>query len=110
MLRAYKGLHVGLPLRVLLIECANGRAADDQRRSRLIDEDGVHFVDYGEIVPALDLLLLALGHAVIAQVIETELGIGAVSDVAGVLLAAQTGILAVQDATDGEPQKFVQSA
>ena len=50
-----------------------GRPADDQRRARFIDQDGIHFVDDREIVAALDLLLARRGHAVVAQIIETEL-------------------------------------
>ena len=36
------------------------RTADDQRRAGFIDEDGVHFVHDGEVMAALDLLLLAV--------------------------------------------------
>ena len=59
---------------------------------------------------ALDLLLLARGHAVVAQIIEAELGVRAVGDVAGVLLAADARRLVVQDAADGQAEKFVDRA
>ena len=35
---------------------------DDQRRARLVDEDGVHLVHNGEIVPALHHLLFIRHH------------------------------------------------
>ena len=60
-----------------------GRAADDQRRARFIDEDRVDFVDDHEVTTLLDLVLGALLH-VVAQVVEPELGRGAVHDVAAV--------------------------
>ncbi len=71
-----------------------GRPGDDQRRARLVDQDVVDLVDdrevwYGEPLsgfsPAavLDLLLERGGH-VVAQVVEAELGVGAVRDVGGV--------------------------
>ena len=85
----------------------HGWAADDERCAGLIDQDGVHFVHDGEIVAALDLVLFARGHAVVAEVIETELGVGAVGDVAIVLFAADPGRLVVQDAADGQAEKFI---
>src|SRR5580658_3648972 len=46
-----------------------GRAADDQRGSRLVDQDRVDLVDYGEVVAALYALFLAPGH-VVPEVVE----------------------------------------
>ena len=60
-----------------------GRAADDQRRAGLVDEDGVDLVDDGEDVAALGHVLAGAGH-VVAQVVEAELVVGAVGDVGGV--------------------------
>ena len=57
------------------------RAGDDQRRARLVDQDAVDFVDDGEDVAALDHVLHAVLH-VVAQVVEAELVVGAVGDVA----------------------------
>ena len=57
-----------------------GRAGDDQRRARLVDEDVVDLVDDREAVPALG-LLGRVGGEVVAQVVEAELGVGAVGDV-----------------------------
>ena len=72
----------------------------------LIDEDGVDLVDDDEGVPALDQVIGALGH-VVAQVVEAELVVGAVGDVAGVLLAALGGGLAHEDAAGGQSQETV---
>ncbi len=64
-----------------------GRAADDQRRARLVDEDGVDLVDDAEGVAALDHVLAPHRH-VVAQVVEAELGVRAVRHVGGVLRAS----------------------
>jgi hypothetical protein len=63
-------------------------SADDERRARLVDEDGVDLVDDRVVQLALDALRELAGH-VVAQVVEAELVVRAVRDVAGVgLLAA----------------------
>ena len=67
----------------------NGRrSADDEWCSGLVDEDRVHFVHDGKKVAALDLLFPAGGHAVVAEIVESELAVRAVSDVALILGAA----------------------
>ena len=55
-------------------------AGDDERGAGLVDQDGVHLVDDGEVVPALHPRAAARDH-VVAQVVEAELGVGAVGDV-----------------------------
>ena len=64
-----------------------GAAGDDERRPRLVDQDVVDLVDDAEDVVALDALLERGGH-VVAQVVEAELGVGAVGDARRVHLAA----------------------
>jgi hypothetical protein len=71
-------VHLQVELGVVL-----GLAGDDQRRARLVDEDGVHLVDDREIEHALHALAGRVHH-VVAQVIEAELVVGAVGDVGGV--------------------------
>ena len=56
------------------------RARDDERRAGLVDEDGVHLVDDGEVVSALHARFGARHH-VVAQVVEAELRVRAVRDV-----------------------------
>ena len=60
-----------------------GRPRDDQRRARLVDQDAVHLVDDREVVAALHVVRELELH-VVAQVVEAELVVGAVGDVAGV--------------------------
>ena len=59
----------------------------------------IHFVDDGEDVPALDHVLHAVLH-VVAQVVEAELVIGAVGDVAVVGLLALLVVEPVHDDAD----------
>ena len=80
--------HAGLLRHILARGGALRRSGDDERRPRLVDEDGVHFVDDREGVPALYHLRGVGRHAVVAQVVEAELAIRAVGDVAGILLSA----------------------
>ena len=86
-----------------------GRAADDQRGAGLVDEDRVDLVDDREVVAALHEVGLAPGH-VVAQVVEAELVVRAVGDVAQVLLAAERGRLAGDDRADGQAQEPVHPA
>ena len=60
-----------------------GRTGDDQRRARLVDQDAVDFVDDREVMAALDHRRDVELH-VVAEVVEAELVVGAVGDVAAV--------------------------
>jgi hypothetical protein len=64
-----------------------GLAGDDQRGSRLVDEDRVDLVDDRVGVASLGQSLERHGH-VVAQVVEAELGVRAVGDVGRVSLLA----------------------
>ncbi len=59
---------------------------------------------------ALNLFLLARGHAVVAQIIKTKFGVRAVGDVTLILLAANLRRLIVQNDTDRQAEKFVDGA
>ena len=86
-----------------------GRAGDDQRRARLVDEDVVDLVHDREGVPALDLFGELRGH-VVAQVVEAELRVGPVDHVAGVgVLLLLVGLLVLQD-PDGDAERVVDRA
>ena len=85
------------------------RAGDDQRRTRLIDEDRVHFVDDGVEQAALDPVFQAERH-VVAQVVEAVFVVGAVGDVAGVGLAFFRLRLLGVDHAHAQAQEFVQRA
>ena len=83
-----------------------GRAGDDQRRPRLVDQDVVDLVHDREVVAALDAVLELRGH-VVAQVVEAELGVGPVGDVAGVFALPGRVVVAVLDGGDADPERVV---
>ncbi len=64
-----------------------GGAGDNERGAGLVDENGVHLVDDAEVLAALDHVGKLELH-VVAQIIEAELVVGAISDVGGVSVAA----------------------
>lgn len=86
-----------------------GRAGDDQRRARLVDQDRVDLVDDGEVELALVAVLARHGH-VVAQVVEAELVVGAVGDVAGVGRALVAVRHARVDHAHAQAQPVVQLA
>jgi hypothetical protein len=85
------------------------RAADDERRTGLVDQDRVDLVDDRVEVAALHQLLGAPRH-VVAQVVEPELVVGAVGDVAAVHGAPLDRWLVGQDHADGQAQQPVHPA
>ena len=95
---------------IVLVGRNRGGTANNKGRAGLVDEDGVHFIDNGEIMPALHLLLTAAGHAIVAKVVETKLAIRAIGDIAFVLRPAMAWILVVLDNTDSESEKLVKMA
>ena len=95
---------LAVPLHLVL-----GRAADDERGPGLVDEDRVDLVDDREVVAALDALLDGAGH-VVAEVVEAELVVGAVGDVAGVGDPPLVGPHLGKDHADGEPEEVVHPA
>ena len=88
---------------------ARGRARDDERRARLVDEDRVDLVDDGEVVTALHHVGRLPRH-VVAQVVEAELVVGAVRDVGRVLLAAHRGGLPGHDASGRHAERAEDAA
>ncbi len=85
-------------------------AADDQRGAGLVDQDRVDLVDDGEGVAPLHHLVAGHGH-VVAEVVEAELVVGAVSDVGAVGQALHLRtVVAGQDDADGEAQPPVDLA
>ena len=82
---------------------------DDQRSTGFIDKDGVDFVDYGEIKLALEFFFHAESH-VVTQVIETELVVGAVSDIGSIGFALFLRWLERCHDTDRQAQELVERA
>src|SRR6266550_4363749 len=85
---------------VVLMSGNRSRPADDEGRPRFVDENGIDFVDDRIAIAPLYLLFARRGHAVVAQIIEAELAVRAVSDVHRVLLATQIGFLIVFNAAN----------
>ena len=81
-------------------------AGDDERRTRLVDQDRVGLVDDREVVAALDAVLEPHGH-VVAQVVEAELRVGPEGHVAGVGRSALVLGEHVLDDPDGDPERVV---
>ena len=81
-------------------------AGDDERRPRLVDEDRVDLVHDRVGVAALDDAVERDGH-VVAQVVEAELGVRPVHDVARVRLAALRERHEVLDGADGAAEQLV---
>ena len=82
------------------------RTGNDERRARLVDQDRVHLVDDRVGVSALHHLRELVLH-VVAQVIEAELVIGAVSDVAGIGFLPLLVVEPVHDHADREPEELI---
>ena len=79
------GTELARDLRHALVpfQLAFGRSGDDQRGAGLIDEDVIDLIHDGVVVAALHAVVHAVGQ-VITQVVETELGVGAIGDIGGV--------------------------
>ena len=86
-----------------------GGTGNDQRRARLVDQDGVHFVDDGEGVAALGHGVQRVFH-VVAQIVEAELVVGAVGDVGGIGGLALAVVQAMDDAAHAHAQETVDLA
>ena len=83
-----------------------GLAGDDQRRARLVDEDRVDLVHDRVRVALLDRALERHGH-VVAEVVEAELGVRPVRDVAAVRRATLVERHEVLDRADGGAERLV---
>ena len=84
-------------------------ARNDERRARLVDQNGVDFVDNGKVVSALDHFFLVNGH-VVAQVVKAHFVVGAIGDVAGISVAALGVGHAVYNHADRQTEKTVDFA
>ena len=86
-----------------------GGARDDEGRASLVDEDGVHLVHDGVRKTPLGEVRQVPLH-VVAQVVEAQLVVGGVGDVAAIGVAPLLVIQPVLDDADGEPQPGEEAA
>ena len=84
------------------------RPADDEGRAGFVDENGIDLIDDGVTIATLHLLFARGGHAIVTQVIETELAVCSVGDVHRVLLAPDVRFLIVLNAADCESKEIVE--
>ena len=83
-----------------------GRAGDDQRRARLVDQDRIDLVDDRVMERPMDHVLEPELH-VVAEIVEAELVVGAVGDVAEIGLLALVVVEVVHDAADAHTEQAV---
>ena len=95
--------------RVVHLRAVLERTGDDQRRAGLVDQDRIDLVDDGVVVAALHHLGALILH-VVAQIVEAELVVGGVGDVAGIGRAALFVGKAVDDDAGGEAEEAVDAA
>ena len=79
------------------------RAGDDEWRACLVNQDRVHFVDNREVVPALHHLFEMVFH-VVAQIVETQLVVGAICNVTGIGCTALVVVQPMHDDARGHAQ------
>ena len=84
-------------------------ARNDEGRTRFIDEDGVDLVDDGKVQLALNHELQVV-FEVVAQVVKSELIVGAVGDIALICGTLLLVVHAGHDDADGQPHELVDLA
>ena len=105
-----EGIHARLEPGERLLALDRRGAGNDQGRPGLVDQDRIDLVHDAIVVVALDLVLLAGGHAVVAEVVEAELARGAVGDVAAVHFPAQIGRHLLLDAAEADAEEGIKVA
>src|SRR5690606_31558475 len=107
LLRIHELLDGGLELLEAIVVRLRHRTRNNEWRSRLVDEHGVHLVHDSEVMPALNELIRLDDERVVPQVIEAELIVRAVSDVGSIRTTATFRMrLVFVDDVDGETVKF----
>ena len=81
-------------------------AGNDQRRSRLVDQYGVHLVDDGVVQISLYQLFF-VDHHVITKIIKSQLIVGHVGNVAGIGRPALVAFHGIEHNAHGQSQKFM---
>ena len=108
LLLVHQRNHKVLEVVKFLLVAVGGGSADNERSPRVVNQDGVDFVDDGVVVAALHELGGFARH-VVAQVVKTEFVVGSEGNVSQVGLAARFGVGAVLvDAVDAQAVKLVE--
>ena len=84
-------------------------AADDQRCTRLVYQNGVNFVHNSKVMAALHLLLF-VKHHIISKIVKSHLIVGAVSNVAVICLLPFGIVFFVDNQTCGQAEKTIEFA
>jgi len=85
LLGTYQLLNPGFDLLEFAVVGVGYRPGNDQWRSGFVNQDTIHLINDGIVEVSLHHLFRSSGH-IVAQIVEAEFVVGAVGDVAGVLL------------------------
>ena len=100
-----RGQGAGKAICLLIKLCGFVTAAgNDQRCSRLVDQDRVNLVNDRKVRGALHTVLLVNDH-VVAQIIKAHLIVGAVGNVTGVCRTALVIVQVMDDASDSQAEE-----
>ena len=109
-LGAVESFHTRLVLIELVDLALRRRPADDERRTRIVHEHAIHLIHDGEVVLALHQRARRVRH-VVAEVVEAEFVVGAVSDIGHVRVATLGTVgLVFVDAVHTHAVELVQGA
>src|SRR5678815_962995 len=109
-LLSHKSGNRRIVLRILCIRLISNRTGNDERSASFVDEHRVNFVDDRIDVTALHTLIVRHDH-VVAQIVEAELVVRPVGDVALVCRSSlERAGLSVIDAPDSEAEILVYMA
>ena len=82
---------------------------NNQGRARFVDKDGVHFIDDGEVMAALDAIGEVIFH-VVAKIVEAKFVVRTVSNVGVIRRTALSIIQIVHDHANAQAQRAIQRA
>ena len=83
-----------------------GRPRNDERRTRLVNQNGVHFVDNRKVETALTARGDVVLH-VVAQIVKAELIIRAVRNVGRIGFFLNRSVLLRKNLADGKPEPVI---
>ena len=95
-------------LELLVVLGLAHRSGNDERSPGVVNEDGVHLIDNGEVMLALDEVIHPRRH-IVPQIVETELVVGSEGNVAFVCLTAGIAVrLVLVDAVHRQSVEHVE--